>query len=505
MLVTSLLEAIQLPRSIAILHCRAHTGQQDDIAKGNALADKAAREAASTQPANIQMPLLSPEIPLLDQTLRDLQAYATDQVIQQWNSIGVQTNPETDLVCQEGRPCIPVASAPIFISQYHGIGHRGWKVTCELLDKDFYIPGLPSLIKAYVSRCITCIRNNPSNPHKAKHEHLIYPSTPFTHLQIDFTHMPKLGKRQEYLLIIVDMFSRWIELFVTTKEDAQTVVRILIQEIIPRWGCPLQINSDNGPAFVAKVCQDLVKTLKIEWKFHIPYHPQSSGIVERMNRTIKDKIRKATGGTYANWKKVLPAVLAEVRMTPSKKTGYSPFEVLMGRPFPTPWARQPLMLERGDLDLIQEEYVKKLIETLDKVERNVARTSPSSSQEPTHPFQVGDTVVVQRLNRTKKQEYPFGPPTTVIAVTRTAILVEGQQAWIHASRVKKVNQDPKKQGKDKAQRGEAGEINPRTLSEAGGQDSEQDDVAYFTTDFWEGLVPPMLGCPDCVPANLADN
>lgn len=114
-------------------------------------------------------------------------------------------------------------------------------------------------------------------------------------------------------------------------------------------------------------------------------------------------------------------------------------------------------------------------------------------------------MVVQRLNRTKKQEFPFGPPTTVIAVTRTAILVEGQQAWIHASRVKKVNQDPKKQGKDKAQRGEAGDINPRKQSEAGGQDSEQDDVAYFTTDFWEGLVPPMLGCPDCVPANLADN
>ena len=66
-----------------------------------------------------------------------------------------------------------------------------------------------------------------------------------------------------------------------------------------------------------------------------------------------------------------------------------------------------LMLERGDLDLIQEEYVRKLIETLDKVERNVARTSPSSSQEPTHPFKVGDLVVVQQLNRTKKAGISF--------------------------------------------------------------------------------------------------
>ena len=92
----------------------------------------------------------------------------------------------------------------------------------------------------------------------------------------------------------------------------------------------------------------------------------------------------------------------------------------------------------------------------------------------------------------------------MIAVTRTAILVEGQQAWIHASRVKKVNQTSKKQAKDKG--GEEGDTNPRTVSEAGGKKvSEEDDVAYFTTDFWESLVPFMLGCPDRVPANLADN
>lgn len=102
-----------------------------------------------------------------------------------------------------------------------------------------------------------------------------------------------------------------------------------------------------------------------------------------MNRTIKDRIRKATGGNFGKWRKVLPAVLAEIRMIPHSVTGYSPFEVLMGRPFPTPCANHPLMVEEGDLEQIQEEYVKKLIETLDIVERRVACASPSSSQVPT--------------------------------------------------------------------------------------------------------------------------
>lgn len=55
-LVTALLDAIQLPSKLAFMHCKAHTGQMTDIAKGNALADRIAKEAASTHKADIQMP-----------------------------------------------------------------------------------------------------------------------------------------------------------------------------------------------------------------------------------------------------------------------------------------------------------------------------------------------------------------------------------------------------------------------------------------------------------------
>lgn len=350
----------------------------------------------------------------------------------------LQKNPKTGLICKEGKPCIPQSSAPLFIAHYHGLGHNSKLTTFKLLSKDFYIKDVKSLIDKYIGRCLTCLRNNPNTPFTVQHQHLDYPSTPFTHLQIDFTHIPSRTPKPEYALVIVDMFSRWPEVFPTTKEDAKTVARILTQQIIPRWGCPLNINSDQGPAFTAKVTRNLAKLMQIEWKFHIPYHPQSSGIVERMNRTIKDKLRKATGGTFHKWKQVLPNVLAEIRMTPQKVLGYSPFEILMGRPFPTPWARNPIVMTEGDLEQIREEYVRKLIETLDQVEHSVARKNPCHPQIPTHPFQVGDRVMVKVLPKNKKPEdFSFGPPTTVVAVTRTAVLTEETPIWIHASRVKR--------------------------------------------------------------------
>ncbi|XP_064224840.1 uncharacterized protein LOC135271470 [Aotus nancymaae] len=68
----------------------------------------------------------------------------------------------------------------------------------------------------------------------------------------------------------------WIEAFPTSRETADTVASILIQEIIPHFGLPATIQSDNGPAFTAQVVQLVVKSLNISWKLHIPYHPQSS-------------------------------------------------------------------------------------------------------------------------------------------------------------------------------------------------------------------------------------
>lgn len=87
------------------------------------------------------------------------------------------------------------------------------------------------------------------------------------------------------------------------------------------------------------------------------------------------------------------------------------------------------------------------------------------SQEPTHEFQPRDVVIICQLNRIKKQNYPFGPPTSVVTVTRTTVLTEQSGAWIHTERIKKVPQRTLKQDTDKG--GIAGDANPRRASEKG--------------------------------------
>ena len=101
-------------------------------------------------------------------------------------------------------------------------------------------------------------------------------------------------QRVRYLLVLVDTFSGWVETFPTTNKKAHTVAQILLTKIIPRFGQPSSLQSDEGPEFTSKVTQQLVQFLQIPWKFHILYRHQSSGKVESMNRKIKETLTKLT-------------------------------------------------------------------------------------------------------------------------------------------------------------------------------------------------------------------
>ena len=145
-------------------------------------------------------------------------------------------------------------------------------------------------------------RSTPFPTHQARG------SLPGTDWQLDFTHMPT-SRCAKYLLVLVDTFSGWVEAFPTTNKRAQTVSDLLLQEIIPQFGVPASLQSDNGPEFTSQVSQILSKALDIPWCFYIPYHPQSSGKVERTNHSLKTTLVKLSQELHLDWVKLLPLAL----------------------------------------------------------------------------------------------------------------------------------------------------------------------------------------------------
>lgn len=72
----------------------------------------------------------------------------------------------------------------------------------------------------------------------------------------------------KYLLVLVDAFSGWVEAYPSCSERATEVVKVLLKEIIPRYGFPDIIQSDNGPSFTYEIAQQVSKVLGKKWELH---------------------------------------------------------------------------------------------------------------------------------------------------------------------------------------------------------------------------------------------
>ena len=117
------------------------------------------------------------------------------------------------------------------------------------------------------------------------------------------------------------------EAFPTKRETAQVVAKKLIEDILLRFGFPAQVGLDNGPAFVSQVSQGVARALGARWKLHCAYRPQSSGQVERMNRTLKEILTKLVAETGRDWVALLRFTGCE---TPPTNWNLPPSKLCMG-------------------------------------------------------------------------------------------------------------------------------------------------------------------------------
>lgn len=437
--VLALLEAIKLPRKISIVKVKAHTTDKGTIARGNALADKIAKEVAlkaqiPATPTTVffQQDFNSPDFPTV---AAQMQSSATEKDVTYWSQQGL-TKDHNGLWTKGRVIGIPTASAPLLLSYLHGPGHIGTKPLLKLYEELFCTSDSHKQAETLTQSCLTCAQNNVQGKRYGLHGVLPPPLGPLQDLQVDFTHMPTQKGNLKYLLVILDKWSGWVEAIPTTGETAKIAARGILNHWITRFGIPQRIWSDQGPAFTSAATQELAKILGIQWKLHIPYHPQSAGMVERMNRNIKDKLKKATQGTLKNWIDFLPTVLFQIRTTPHSKTLFSPFEILMGKPCQIDI---PKMNSDEDINLysLQERYVKELVSSIEEINEHVSVTHLPLSTEPTHPFIPGDKVLIKQLAGRKTTGPIFTGPWDIEKVSRTAVLTSYSPQWIHASRLKK--------------------------------------------------------------------
>ena len=143
--------------------------------------------------------------------------------------------------------------------------------------------------------------------------------------------LPLSHRGNKYLLIVADYFTKWPEAYPIPNQEAVTVATVLVEEFFCRFGMPLEIHSDQDPNFESQVFQEVCKLLQINKTRTTPFHPQSDGMVERMNRTLEAQLAIFVEEHQQDWDNYIPLLIMAYCSAVHDTTKCTPTEMMLGR------------------------------------------------------------------------------------------------------------------------------------------------------------------------------
>lgn len=222
------------------------------------------------------------------------------------------------------------------IHKFHDLpetgGHLGVFKTISKLNQFFYWPKLKSDVMKYIKNCKICqqIKVEQKSPAGRMNSHLDA-NKPWKYISIDLIGpLPRSTKGFSYILVVLDVFSKFPVCFPLRKATASHVVRCLEDGVFLTYGVPLTVLSDNGVQFRSKEYQKLLKSYNVKSKFTPFYHAQANP-TERTNRTIKTMLTAYVNDNHRGWDKFLSRVVCALRTAKNETTKYTPYFVNYGR------------------------------------------------------------------------------------------------------------------------------------------------------------------------------
>ncbi|CEP09198.1 hypothetical protein [Parasitella parasitica] len=204
-----------------------------------------------------------------------------------------------------------ISERPGILQQVHeGHGHFGQHSTWSVLYRNFWWPTAYDEMKTHIASCHECQLYAPTpyvrSPVAGRSRNVF---EMFKQFGVDYVGpFPTAKSGARYVLVVVEMFSRWP-----------------MAEVFTKFGPLTTILSDNGAHFANQAMVAYVKIVDARHKYTTPYHPETSGMVERLNG-----IKKLAHLKPKEWDTHLNTKLYAYRVRAHEAIGISPYELMFG-------------------------------------------------------------------------------------------------------------------------------------------------------------------------------
>lgn len=269
------------------------------------------------------------------------------------------------------RVVIPEVLRKSILSILHE-GHIGIAKMKALSRSFVYWPKIDNDLEEQGKTCVLCQLHG--NRLRSEHDHSWMPTTrPWERLHADFAEN-FMGTN---FLIIVDAYSKWIDVYEQSSLTSEATVRNL-QKCFANYGIPKTIHTDNGGAFTSSYFDDFMTSQAIKHTTSAAYSPKTNGLAERCVQILKNKMRKNKGSTHDR----LIQFLFGYRTTIQETTGKTPAVLMFGRelrtklhavipeheiPWPSSGSRTAVFADDGRLYQVGDQILA----------RNFANTGPT--------------------------------------------------------------------------------------------------------------------------------
>lgn len=222
------------------------------------------------------------------------------------------------------------------IARHHNstVGHFGVDKTIKMLQSSNQSwKYMRKHVRQFVQQCPVC--------QKLREHHAEIKTHPFTtasYMPMDVLNIDTIGpvakdaQGNEFIIVVIDCFTRWVELYGVPDTSALSAARALLQHV-GRYGAPGILRSDRGSQYVNNIIGEFTTLVVTTPEHTLAYSKEENAIVERCNKEVMRHLRAIIleSRVQENWScDQLPLVQRILNCEVKTNTGVSPAELLFG-------------------------------------------------------------------------------------------------------------------------------------------------------------------------------